>query len=285
MAAQKAIKKILSRAPRASAIHFSAQLCLSLGHLCMKEYEEVVRTLSEVISLCGQNMNGLCDALIILAEAYSAVGLLDEALHSARLAVDVAHDKLETHQKPEVVHTKSIILLSSNPNVQVGPMLDTSTALVAAYYTLASQLFNNGYLSHSVDWYNRAATTCKDFGLDEPTCKYLTKVKESAKRAQKAQERSVRDEKSDKRKKTQMNQDDREMKDDGNVESIMSRGAISGRDMKSHVDTGVRSEENFDDDDVPIDEDNSDNVDQEIDATVEENTYNFYKPRRERLSE
>ena len=96
-AAQKLVKKLLSKTPPASAIHFSAQLCLSLGHLRMREYEEVVKALSEVISLCGQNTNGLCDALIILAEAYSAVGLLDEALHSARLAVDVAHDKLENH--------------------------------------------------------------------------------------------------------------------------------------------------------------------------------------------
>ena len=115
MAAQKAIKKILSRAPCASAIHFSAQLCLSLGHLRMKEYEEVVKTLSEVISLCGQSTNGLCDALIMLAEAYSAVGLLDEALHSARLAVDVAHDKLETYQKPEVVEMLDMLL--TNPQL------------------------------------------------------------------------------------------------------------------------------------------------------------------------
>ena len=63
MTAQKAIKKLLAKAKPAGSIHFSAQLCLSIGHLRMKEYEEVVKALAKVISLCGQNINGLCDAL------------------------------------------------------------------------------------------------------------------------------------------------------------------------------------------------------------------------------
>ena len=150
MTAQKAIKKLLAKAKPAGSIHFSAQLCLSIGHLRMKEYEEVVKALAKVISLCGQNINGLCDALIVLAEAYSAVGSLDEALHSARLAVDVAHDKLESQQKPQVVHMKVrgrnehfyfIILSSTSAHFVVVGVAAAAAAAAAAVVVVVVAIY------------------------------------------------------------------------------------------------------------------------------------------------
>ena len=71
--AQSSINKLLKLVVPAGNIHFAAQLCLSIGYLRMKRYEEVVQCLSEVISLCGHSVHGLCDALIILAEVVNKI--------------------------------------------------------------------------------------------------------------------------------------------------------------------------------------------------------------------
>ena len=171
-------------------------------------------------------------------------------------------------------------------------MLDTSTALVAAYYTLACQLFKNGYLFHSVEWYNRASATSLDFGLEEATCKYLSKMKGCAANAQSAQERPTRDRIIDtkQRNKGRRDRDNKEMYEERgeNVRSSVSvdevyRPSTNKNGNKiGNLDAGIQKDL---DDDVIIDEDNSDNVDDALDTAVEENNRNFYKSRTERMAE
>ena len=130
-----------------------------------------------------------------IVSAYAAVSRYDESLHSARLAVDVAHDRLESSSKMDpILHTQSIILLyredmdgvgtsqhtlypgmtQFTPNFtpdacdlsphshlthtclcNTGPILDMSTGLTAAYYTLACQLFHCDYFTHAIEWFCR----------------------------------------------------------------------------------------------------------------------------------
>ena len=93
--AKIALKKLRKLIPSTGQLYFATNFCTSLGFLRNKEYEEVILSLSRSISTSGYSIIGLCDALIVLSEAYAAMSRFEESLHSARLAVDVAHDRLE----------------------------------------------------------------------------------------------------------------------------------------------------------------------------------------------
>ena len=94
-------------------------------------------------------------------------------INSARLAVDVAHDRLETSSKVQINRNHSAIIVTDESDI-IGPCLDTPTALAAAYYTLASQLDKNGFLYHAIDWYSRSYDTSLKFNLDSATQVILT---------------------------------------------------------------------------------------------------------------
>jgi hypothetical protein len=101
-------------------------------------------------------------------KSHSHILYLSFFTYSARLAVDVAHDRLETSSKVQINRNHSAIIVTDELDI-IGPCLDTPTALAAAYYTLASQLDKNGFLYHAIDWYSRSYDTAVKFNLDSAT--------------------------------------------------------------------------------------------------------------------
>jgi len=158
-----AVSKLLKHAENNAVIYSAASLTLAIGFLSLGEYETVVRTLSDISEIYNPDYSGLCDSLLVLSEAYAALGNYDEALHSARLAVDVAHDNLETSMKTTVVHLQSIIAGASECQ-PIGPSLSTSIALTTAYYNIACQLARGGFPNHS-EWFDRAIATAQKFDI------------------------------------------------------------------------------------------------------------------------
>jgi tetratricopeptide (TPR) repeat protein len=171
VSAEEAISKLLNLTVVGSKLYFASQLMLATGKLRLEQYEEAINSLSHAIEVCGHDVFGLCDALIIMSESYAALGQLEDALHSAKLAVDVAHDLLEASSKQPVIHTQAII--SNTIEDPVGPCLDVPNALTTSYFTLATQLFHLGFQSQSFDWYSRAVSTSEKFDLDSTTSDFL----------------------------------------------------------------------------------------------------------------
>eukprot|EP00981_Chlorochromonas_danica_P007105 scaffold1559_cov176-Ochromonas_danica.AAC.6 len=62
-------------------------------------FEHLNTAITNCPTIHGNFVDGLSDALIILAESYGALGRVEDALHSSRLAVNAAHERLERIQK------------------------------------------------------------------------------------------------------------------------------------------------------------------------------------------
>ena len=73
-AARASIRKLSKLTGKGGKYHFACHLCLSIGLIRLKRYEETIQILSEVINMCGHKVFALCDSLIILSEAYAAIG-------------------------------------------------------------------------------------------------------------------------------------------------------------------------------------------------------------------
>ena len=75
----------------------------ALGYYKECKYANAIKYLNPAVSNCPKHrdnfVSGLSDTLILLAECYSALGRRDDALHSARLAVNIAHERLELYNK------------------------------------------------------------------------------------------------------------------------------------------------------------------------------------------
>ena len=209
---QRALRRVQKMITPSSPVYFATVLISAIGFLRFGNYEQAIQSLSNCISTSGYTVHGLCDALIILTESYSSLSKYEEALQSARLAVDVAHDRFERVQPPHssshedelatrsdnkdksstepatstpddlersesgVNGASSEILLHLAPDeLEIGPVLDAPTALVAAYYTLACQLDNNGMPKLAVEWLQRAYAAALKFCLNKDTCRHLLK--------------------------------------------------------------------------------------------------------------
>lgn len=172
-----AVSKLLKHAERNDEMYFACNLTLAIGFLSMGEYDAVVHTLPKVIDDYSHNNPlgyGLCDALIVLAEAYAALGQSEESLQSARLAVDVAHDALEAATKTAVVPLQSIIMIKVEQK-PIAPCLSVSVALAIAYYTIACQLATHGQMELSDSWFERAVSTADKFEVHDSISRYIAK--------------------------------------------------------------------------------------------------------------
>jgi tetratricopeptide (TPR) repeat protein len=82
---------------------FEVNRAHAFGYFKEEKYANAVKYLNPAVSNCPKYrdsfVSGLSDTLILLAECYSALGRRDDALHSARLAVNTSHERLEQFSK------------------------------------------------------------------------------------------------------------------------------------------------------------------------------------------
>lgn len=147
-----------------------------------------IKCLNECIVNCprwqGQHAGGLADALIMITECYSSLGNSKEALHSARLAVDVAHNRLESIKKIGMAGGKGINRMHQvNPfhgrSLSLGPALDEGCAIAAAYNCLAIQLQGQGLFPLAKEWNHRALKSARKFNLPRETVEILKSLGEA----------------------------------------------------------------------------------------------------------
>jgi tetratricopeptide (TPR) repeat protein len=87
----------------AAVTMFEINRAHALGYFKELKFANAVKYLNPAIASCPKYretfVGGLSDTLILLAECYSALGRRDDALHSARLAVNISHERLEQYSK------------------------------------------------------------------------------------------------------------------------------------------------------------------------------------------
>lgn len=183
-------------------VSFAITRLLALNHYKLNDFTTVIQLLNPIISSCprskGIYLPGLADTLILLAESYGALGRYDDAVQSAKLAVTIAHERLEYTQllqkynynngsntnssnnlkpygntslnsslNPALTNSITSSLSSSRIQHICGPMLDSLAAVVVAYHTIANHIENIPALySLSMDWHDRALQTAIRFNLD-----------------------------------------------------------------------------------------------------------------------
>ena len=111
----------------------------------------------------------------------------EDALHSARLAVNTAHERLDAHNKTkQIFGQQSSRGVDTQPSkadnlLDIGPTLDCFTATILCYCTLAAELERSGLGHLSLEWYERALHAAGKFQLDQSFTTELTKCIELAK--------------------------------------------------------------------------------------------------------
>eukprot|EP01039_Chlorochromonas_danica_P001615 gene1624-1764_t len=142
---------------------FEVYRAQALGYYKEHKFTLSIQHLNTAITNCptihGNFVDGLSDALIILAESYGALGRVEDALHSSRLAVNAAHERLERIQK------ENNQAIPSNLSVS-GPCLNPFLSVILSYCTLAGQLEKSNTLSSSAaEWFQRALNTARRFNV------------------------------------------------------------------------------------------------------------------------
>ncbi len=172
---RKATERYSSRVT-APHMFFALNRMQALGYYLEGQLKLCVSHSNECIAHCprlnGSHAPGLADTLLLLSEVYDKLGCPDEALHSARLCVDVALSRLETFER-DVPREMLGIGLQHIPRC-LGPALDEYTAMAAAYHNLAKRLASRGMDALAVEWNERALNTATKFGLDQLYIQELT---------------------------------------------------------------------------------------------------------------
>lgn len=163
--------------PLYSSMILSSGRVAALGLMWKKAYKEAVFSLQRDINNCpimdGKAIPGMVDTLIVLSDAYSIIGNKSDALQSARLAVNVAHDRLEVVKSYEGTKLSTEMMNSIVLNASVCAILDAYTAVSMSYLTLARRLEDNDMGQLSVEWYERAFQSASKFNLDGETVQEL----------------------------------------------------------------------------------------------------------------
>ncbi|KAJ1431022.1 hypothetical protein B484DRAFT_44968, partial [Ochromonadaceae sp. CCMP2298] len=152
-------------------------------HLAGKE-TMVIKCLNPAVSRCprdqaGGFVAGLSDALVLLTEAYASLGRGDDALHSARLAVTIAHERLEASNQARQKEGQGREQGLGQGQI-VGPTLDVYEGTIVAYCSLASQLERSGMGHLSLEWFERALQAARKFEMDGGVIRELQKSIEMA---------------------------------------------------------------------------------------------------------
>lgn len=101
----KTIKEILQ---------FEIRRAQAMGYYKESKFSNAIKQLNPAVSsgpvIGGSFSSGLSDALVLLADCYSALGRRDDALRSAKLAVNIAHERLDRANKVRSHVWKSLSL-------------------------------------------------------------------------------------------------------------------------------------------------------------------------------
>eukprot|EP01040_Poterioochromonas_malhamensis_P001273 gene1273-1348_t len=147
----------------------------AMGYYKEFKYANAIKYLNPAVSQCPRHresfVGGLSDTLILLAECYSAIGRRDDALHSARLAVNISHERLEQYNKES--HFSAT---SEDLPIFEGPVLTCFHSVILSYCTLASELEKSGMGHLSSDWYQRAYQVASKFFLESSILQELKKL-------------------------------------------------------------------------------------------------------------
>jgi hypothetical protein len=83
-------------------------------------------------------------------------------VHSAKIAVDVAQEHVDSQQQRPSPARGS----KSDPRTPLGPLLTNAAAVPVAYFNLATQLRSGDMLEAAVSWYERAVLAAEHSNLD-----------------------------------------------------------------------------------------------------------------------
>lgn len=144
----------------------------AFGFASSDKHLKAVKASNKAIARCpsvnGSRAKGLVDLLILISDSYSALNQFEDAVHSAKLAVDIALDQLEkTVDETFVNGIEEVESVVGGVRTYVGPVLSHNLLLVFAYFNLATQLRQSNVVEASITWYEKAIQTAESNNIDE----------------------------------------------------------------------------------------------------------------------
>lgn len=118
----------------------------------------------------------LGDALMMLSEAYAQLGQTQDAMKSARCAVDIVQSGIEREQSAASPPDGAAPPSSLEDSWDIGPGLQPPYSLVCCYFNLGNLLDKVGLLKFGVGWYKRALTVATINSLERSL---ITQLKEA----------------------------------------------------------------------------------------------------------
>lgn len=143
----------------------------AFGYSWSDAHLKAVKASNKAIAHCpivnGARAKGLVDILILISDSYSAMNKNEDAVYSAKLAVDIAHDQLEKSVDEIFVNGVEGKSIVGGVRTYLGPLLDNNLLLIFAYFNLATQLRHGDMVESSITWYEKAIQTAESNRIDE----------------------------------------------------------------------------------------------------------------------
>jgi len=142
----------------------------AFGFAWLEKHLKAVKASNKAIARCpsvdGARAKGLVDLLIIISDSYSVLNQLEDAVHSAKLAVDIAHEQLEKTVDETFINGTESEEESRVDGVRnyMGPILNNNLMLILAYFNLATQLRHSNMVEASITWYEKSIQTSENNG-------------------------------------------------------------------------------------------------------------------------
>lgn len=132
----------------------------------------------------------LGDALMMLSEASAHENKAEDAMKSARCAVDIVQSSIERERSSSSLPEGDAPQSSLEDSWDVGPGLRTPYSLVCCYFNLGSLLDKVGLIKFGVGWYKRALTVASDSKLESSLVSQLKEAYSMAESFMKLDSRS-----------------------------------------------------------------------------------------------
>lgn len=153
-----------------SVITFHINRIQSLYFSKIQSWVKAIRCGNDAISKCPIinecRVLGIVECIVFISDAYGALEQHDDAVQSAKLAVNVAHTQYEVFRnlKATIGETKNQI--NEDIFFTLGPTLDHTHLFIYSYLNLAIQLSKRGMTEASMEWHQRTLQTAEILRVD-----------------------------------------------------------------------------------------------------------------------
>jgi len=129
-----------------------------------RDWLHIVSVLNTSISLSDGKNFGIVDVLLLISEAYSHLDKPTDSLHSAKLAVDIAHDQIQNDTTNKTI------------DIKLKSQLKKNHLLCLSYFALGQSLIATDMRETAAQWLERARQHATKLRLGHTVLKTIEEV-------------------------------------------------------------------------------------------------------------